>query len=183
MAIKPHAITAERPCQKPWALCQKRRSGSWPTSAGESSSDIGLTSVGPGEHRQSEEGRVRAQHDSDWNLRKVVPKPPLGLKPFAKLRATEMFDDPRDDAAADEDATARTEKQGDVSGNGAQQATKRIECLSARGAGAIERRLRYLCGSSGDDVDSVDHRGRPIEIDQSVAGQGPLRRCVSKLPA
>ena len=129
-----------------------------------------LMSIGLGEGRQPEEARIRTQDDSHGNLRKIPSKSPLGLEPFPEFRAAEILDDVRDDAAADEDAAARTEKQCQVAGERAKQCAERVERLSACGAAAIKRCLGNLRSGPRDDVGAVDRRSRAIKIDQPIAG-------------
>ena len=135
------------------------------------------------ERHQSEEGGIGTHDHACRDGFEIIPVAPLGLEARAKVRAGQMPDNARRDAAGDKDAAARAIGEGDIAGDSAEHGAKLVERRETHSTCAIER----ACGDAGGialrDIHAVDGRNRPIEIFQSAARHRALRRHVFEMPA
>src|SRR5947209_11935225 len=88
---------------------------------------------------EPDEGGVGMHNDVGRNGREIIVEAALGLEFLAKLRAREVVDNARRDAARHEHAAAGAESQRHVAGHGAEHGAEHVERVDAHRTAAIER--------------------------------------------
>ncbi len=88
---------------------------------------------------QADKRRRRMHDDSGGNVREVRRHPSLCLEPFAKRRSAQELGEARYDAPGNEDASSRSQRQGDVTCSAAQESAEQFKGFAADLAIASQR--------------------------------------------
>ena len=132
---------------------------------------------------QPYEGRHRMHDHRRRDGGEIARQASLGLEALAEGRAAQEIGEARRDAAADEHAAPRAQRQGDIARNAAQEGAEQLEGLAAHLAIVGERMSDDLAAVALRHGLAVDPGDGMIELHQARSGEDPLDRDVMELLA